>query len=165
MKSNQKTLPASNWIPHQIGHVQCDDAPNLRTGFIGRAAAMFINGTDCIVLCKNDFDLMLVGKELTHSKFDDTQIYKATLIQSVGIDVVMPEEVEPVIVSGDTLVITGAQDAMQERDESERQGMVVNEDGTPTRADGVAVAKYGTLDDETAAAFADAPKAPADDEL
>jgi len=134
MKTPQ--IPFS-WMPYQIANVECPEVPQ-RTGFIGRVAAMRINGVECFVLCKNDDDLSMVGNTLTHEDYDPALIYKATLIQSTGIEVVIPE----------TPVIESAQDAMQERDQSERDGLILTGDalvptGDAVRAeDGVPVARY-----------------------
>lgn len=78
------------WMPYEITAVEASpDTP--RMGFIGRAAAMRIDGIECIVMCRHDHQLAAVGDELTGGNFDPTKIYKATLIESAGIDVIVPD--------------------------------------------------------------------------
>lgn len=118
MKTDHTPPPALAWTPYTLTHI---DQP--RTGFVGRAAAMRINCVECIVLCKSDDALAMVGATLTDNSFNPEMIYKATLIQSMGIEVeaveVPVEEVQP------------------------SEGPVVAEtDGTPVRGDGVPVAEY-----------------------
>lgn len=79
------------WTPHEITAI---DAP--RTGFIGRAAAMLIDGIECIVLCRNEVDLANVGTLLCTQGFDIDTIYKATLVHSTGVQVVIPPVVPEV---------------------------------------------------------------------
>lgn len=79
-----------SWTPHEITHVEAS-VEEPRAGFVGRAAAMRIDGVECIVMCRNDGDLTSVGCNLTDDNFDPRVIYKATLINSAGIDVVLQE--------------------------------------------------------------------------
>lgn len=76
------------WTPHEITSIETP-----RTGFIGRAAAMLIDGIECVVLCRNEVDLGAVGTLLCTQGFDIETIYRATLIQSVGVEVLLPAEV------------------------------------------------------------------------
>ncbi len=79
-----------SWTPHEITHVEAS-VEEPRAGFVGRAAAMRIDGVECIVMCRSDDALITVGHRLTAGQFDGSLIYKATLINSVGIDVVLQE--------------------------------------------------------------------------
>lgn len=111
-----KTPEALAWAPYTLTNI---DQP--RTGFVGRAAAMRINGVECIVLCKNDEALAMVGATLTDNSFNPEMVYKATLIHSTGI------EVEAIAVPVD------------------EPGTVVAEaDGTPVREDGAVIVEYAS---------------------
>lgn len=86
MNSNLTPQAPLAWAPYLITEViATDETP--RTGFVGRAAAMVINGVECIVMAQSDADLAMVGNTLV-TPFDTDQVYKATLIQSEGISVI-----------------------------------------------------------------------------
>lgn len=80
------------WAPHEITNVEASvDAP--RTGMVGRAAAMRVDGIECLVLCRTESDLDNLGNYLLRpmgKEFDLSSIYKATLIHSTGIEVAIP---------------------------------------------------------------------------
>jgi hypothetical protein len=86
MNTNLKPL---SWAPYDITHVEAS-VEEPRTGFIGRAAAMRINDIECIVVCQTPWLLEQVGRHLTGKEFNRNLIYKATVINSVGIEVAIP---------------------------------------------------------------------------
>jgi hypothetical protein len=83
------------WTPYEITAVEC----NNRMGFVGRAAAMFIDGIEVIMTTRNDVELKRIGAFLTMGNFDAETIYKATVINSEGIQVVIPEVTIPTLTS------------------------------------------------------------------
>lgn len=126
-----------HWHPYKI--VDIDIGEN-RTGFVGRAAAMRIDGIEVIVHCRTEADLASVGQALTDGQFDEDRIYKATLIRTEGIEVdilsvpVVPEETIPPVV-GDTPVAPNVEgDLVADR--------IAPETVTLRREDGVPVVQY-----------------------
>lgn len=79
-------------MPYKIASVKCEN----RTGFIGRAVAMNVGGIECVLMARNDADLANVGRAMFNGEYNPERIYRATMIQSVGIDVVQPEVQVPV---------------------------------------------------------------------
>lgn len=82
----------STWTPHRVLDIEVGPQ---RTAMIGRAFASIIDGVECIFLVKTDADAEALGKHL-HGKFDTSEVYKATLIETVGIEVA----IAPVPVDG-----------------------------------------------------------------
>lgn len=76
------------WTPYQLVSV---DPELSKSCFIGRAVAMRINGVECIVMTRAATDLENVGDYLTDGAFDVASHYKATLIQSDGVEIIIPE--------------------------------------------------------------------------
>lgn len=82
------------WTPHDITHVEAsEDEP--RKGFIGRAVALYdAQGIEYVLMTRNEVDLAKMAKKLLVDNFDPKTIYKATLIHSSGIEIVVPPEPE-----------------------------------------------------------------------
>lgn len=90
-----KDINPLSWTPYEITAIECDK----RMGFIGRAAAMLIDGIEVIMTTRNDQELTRIGMLLTAGAFNPETIYKATVINSEGIQVVIPEVAIPTLTS------------------------------------------------------------------
>lgn len=142
------TQPHS-WTPYEITGVDASvDEP--RMGFIGRAAAMRINGVEVIVMCRHDHELVAVGGTLAYG-FDPKLIYKATLIHSSGIQITVPEQpAAPATVVEETIAEPVVEQPAAPATVVEEPAVVVQPETLVRGDDGVPLVSYKkpTLDDD-----------------
>lgn len=69
------------WKPYKV--VGLSD--HSRAAFLGRAAALIVDGIECVVHCRTVDDLAVVFGGLTGTPLDEERIYKATLVRSDSI--------------------------------------------------------------------------------
>ena len=81
--------PPFSWMPYQLTAIEVGET---RNGFIGRSAAIRIDGVEVIIMTRHEHELLRVGNLLTDGKFDIEQIYKTTLIHTEGVEVIVPDE-------------------------------------------------------------------------
>lgn len=85
---NNSVPPHLNWVPYKIIDIEIDAE---RTGFIGRSAAMIIDGEEVIVMTRHDHQLEKVVKAIT-GDFNPDAVYKTTMLSTMGIEVFVPEQ-------------------------------------------------------------------------
>lgn len=87
--------PHAAWKPHTITAIDC---ASERTGFIGRSVALVIHGVECVLSARTVDDLATVFGSVVGEPLDESRIYKSTMIQSEGVEIVIPEvETSPVV--------------------------------------------------------------------
>lgn len=81
--TNEQALSAHRvWTPHTITHL-VEPSP----GFIGRAAAMVIDGIEVVLLARTIDDLAAAIGSITQVPLDESMVYKVTLLQSTMVEV------------------------------------------------------------------------------
>lgn len=92
------TLQAAfGWTQYQIANIELDigDPPARRTGLIGTAAAVRINGIEAMIVTRGKVDLQAIAEHLVEGyQFNEDHIGKVMLIAPDGVEVEIPDTPE-----------------------------------------------------------------------